>query len=70
MMVLKRCQGQQCIYPWKSLHPTGEVKSLRDALHPRYDRFYEEDMAQVSFEECVPYFNILKEGPQVPAIFK
>ncbi|KAK6725346.1 hypothetical protein SNK04_004151 [Fusarium graminearum] len=53
MMVLKRCQGQH----------------LRDALHSKYDAFYEKDMPQVFFKECVPGFIISKEGPKVPSIF-
>ncbi|KAM0393140.1 hypothetical protein ACHAO7_009615 [Fusarium culmorum] len=69
MMVLKRCQGQQCVYPWNTLHPKGNVNSLRDALHSNYDTFYEKDMPQVFFEECVPGFIISKEGPQVPSMF-
>ncbi|KAF5650744.1 arylsulfatase [Fusarium sp. NRRL 52700] len=69
VMVLKRCQGQQCVSPWKTLHPKGNVKCLSDALHPKYDSFYEKVMPQVSFEECMPGFIVSKEGPQIPAIY-
>ncbi|KAH7003114.1 alkaline-phosphatase-like protein [Fusarium venenatum] len=68
MMVLKRCQSQQCVYPWKTLHPKGNVKSHRDALQSKCNSFYEKQMPQVSFDECLQGFIISNEGPQVPAM--
>lgn len=69
VMTLKRCKSRQCVYPWETLHPDGSVKSIREALHPRYDHFYEHEMPEVSFEECAQGFIVAVEGPQEPAIF-
>ncbi|KAG8350262.1 hypothetical protein FVEN_g13070 [Fusarium venenatum] len=68
MMVLRRCQGQQCVCPWKTLHPKGNVKSHPDVLQSKYNSFYEKQMPQVSFDECLQGFIISIEGPQVPAM--
>ncbi len=32
LFVLKSCQGQSCVHPWRALHPSGNVGSLREAL--------------------------------------
>ncbi|KAG6811801.1 hypothetical protein H0H92_005817 [Tricholoma furcatifolium] len=65
LLVLKSCQGVTCIEPWNVLQPEGTVRSLRDALDVRYDRFYGAQ-PQVSFDWCAPGYIIEAEGPQVP----
>lgn len=52
LLTLKRCKGVVCTRPWAKLHPKGNVKNLRDAMHPRYDRFYEKEQLKVTFSEC------------------
>lgn len=69
MMVLKSCEGQDCIYPWAVTHPQGDVKTLRDAMDPDFDAFYEDEMPQVHFDKCVRGYFTELEGPQVPAVF-
>lgn len=69
MMVLKSCKGQDCIYPWSVTHPQGDVKTIRDAMDPKFDEFYEEEMPQVSFDKCVRGYFTELEGPQIPAVF-
>ncbi|RAL02557.1 sulfatase family protein [Aspergillus ibericus CBS 121593] len=65
LFVLKSCKGQVCIKPWRALHPGGEVSTLKDALHARYDHFYEvEQTTRVRFEECVRGYSLEAEGPQ------
>ncbi|KAF9889507.1 hypothetical protein FE257_007217 [Aspergillus nanangensis] len=64
VLVLQSCQGNTCIEPWHVLHPDGSVKSLRDALSPKYDRFYLEQ-PKVEYEECLDGHIISNEGPQV-----
>lgn len=65
MMVLKSCKGENCIEPWKVLHPQGDVKSLSDALKVKFDAFYEEQ-TRVSFNRCENGYIIDVEGPQEP----
>ncbi|SPN97772.1 related to arylsulfatase [Cephalotrichum gorgonifer] len=69
MMVLKSCKGQDCIYPWSVTHPEGDVRTIRDAMDPRFDQFYEEEMPVVVFDKCVRGYFTELEGPQVPAVF-
>ena len=63
-MVMKSCKGETCTKPWKVLHPEGDVDSLDDALNPRFDRFYRQQI-RVSYSQCEPGYIIAAEGPQV-----
>ncbi|KMU82066.1 arylsulfatase [Coccidioides immitis RMSCC 3703] len=69
MMVIKSCKGNECVEPWKSLHPEGNVSSLKDALHHRYDDFYEKQ-PKVSFSSCELGYIKEAEGPQVANVYK
>ncbi|KAJ9616916.1 hypothetical protein H2200_000636 [Cladophialophora chaetospira] len=51
LLVLKTCKMDECRLPWLSLHPTGDVLSLRDALDPRFDDFYD-TRPKVHYERC------------------
>lgn len=64
VLVLQSCQGPTCIKPWSVIHPDGSVQNLKDALSPKYDRFYEAQ-PKVSFEACLAGYIISNEGPQV-----
>ncbi|KAK7414585.1 hypothetical protein QQZ08_012526 [Neonectria magnoliae] len=64
MLVLKSCRGKTCVEPWKILHPQGDVKSLQDALQPRFDEFYEQQV-KVYFDRCEDGYIVDAEGPQV-----
>ncbi|EIN14555.1 Arylsulphatase [Punctularia strigosozonata HHB-11173 SS5] len=63
LLVLKSCVGNACINPWKSLHPTGEVRSLEDALKPQYNAYYTQ-LPRVEFTSCEIGYIIEAEGPQ------
>jgi N-acetylglucosamine-6-sulfatase len=63
MMVLKSCKGNACRNPWNVLHPGGRVKSLRDALAPDFDAFYDAQ-PKVGFDECALGYIREVEGPQ------
>lgn len=63
MMVLKSCKQQSCTHPWKSLHPSGNVNNLLDALSSDYDDFYREQV-KVSFTRCEGGYIVGSEGPQ------
>ncbi|PTB69211.1 Arylsulphatase [Trichoderma citrinoviride] len=63
MMVLKSCKQQTCIHPWKSLHPSGDVQNLHDALSTEYDEFYRSQV-KVSFTSCESGYILESEGPQ------
>lgn len=64
LFVLKSCRGPQCVRPWASLHPAGNVASLADALSPRFDAFYLEQQKKVGFSACEAGYLLDAEGPQ------
>ncbi|KAK8062980.1 arylsulfatase-like protein [Apiospora hydei] len=64
LFVLKSCKAATCIRPWEALHPGGDVRSLADALSPRWDRFYEERERGIWFDRCEMGFILDAEGPQ------
>ena len=51
IMVLKTCKTRLCVYPWEALHPDGDVSNLKEALHDRFDTFYQ-DQSQMWFLDC------------------
>ncbi|KAI0157877.1 putative arylsulfatase [Hypoxylon sp. FL1284] len=65
LLVLKTCAGAACQRPWRELHPDGAVRSLGDALAPRYDGYYEEEESRprVAYEYCANGFLADAEGP-------
>ncbi|KAI1377251.1 putative arylsulfatase [Hypoxylon crocopeplum] len=66
LLVLKTCAGEPCRRPWAQLHPAGDVRSLADALAPRYDAFYDEERhrgAGVKYAYCANGFLPDAEGP-------
>ncbi|KAK2591996.1 hypothetical protein QQS21_010299 [Conoideocrella luteorostrata] len=63
VFVLKSCKAQGCIKPWHTLHPQGNVKSLADALSPRFDHFYAAQR-RVSLPQCTLGYIQEREGPQ------
>lgn len=69
MMVLKSCKQQSCIHPWKSLHLSGGVQSLHDALSLEYDDFYREQV-KVGFTSCENGYIIETEGPQTFYVYE
>lgn len=46
------------------LHPDGNIETLRDALHSRFDGFYEYVGPRVSFSSCELGYLIEAEGEQ------
>ncbi|GKZ17828.1 extracellular sulfatase Sulf-1 [Aspergillus brasiliensis] len=68
LMVLKSCRGETCIHPWRTLHPDGDVNSLRDALDDTFDGFYVRQV-RVQFGWCERGYLIEAEGPQVPVAY-
>ncbi|KAK0713927.1 arylsulfatase-like protein [Lasiosphaeria miniovina] len=64
LLVLKSCRAQTCVRPWHALHPTGNVASLHDALHARFDTFYEHELPRVSYGRCELGYLLDAEGPQ------
>ncbi|KAI0599225.1 alkaline-phosphatase-like protein [Biscogniauxia sp. FL1348] len=64
LFVLKSCKAETCIRPWEALHPAGNVESLREALSPRFDAFYEEETGRIRFERCEMGYILEAEGPQ------
>ncbi|POR33559.1 Arylsulfatase [Tolypocladium paradoxum] len=52
LLTLKSCKGKVCRRPWEALFPSGEVQSLRDAMHKKYDSFFMEKQDKVTFSAC------------------
>jgi N-acetylglucosamine-6-sulfatase len=50
-MVLKTCKGEVCTQPWAALHPSGDVQTLGQAFHPRFDALYAVQ-PQMWFADC------------------
>ncbi|KAI0376645.1 Arylsulphatase [Hypomontagnella monticulosa] len=65
LLVLKTCASETCRRPWAQLHPDGSVKTLADALAPRYDEFYQqrEEAERVEFAYCANGLLTDAEGP-------
>ena len=63
LMVLKTCKGRQCTHPWEFLFPAGIVKSLADAIDPRFDDFFETKVEKVDFGRCEKGYITESEGP-------
>lgn len=63
LFVLKSCKGQVCVQPWEALHPQGNVRNLVDALSPRFDRFYAQQV-RVEYDYCAAGYVVQAEGPQ------
>jgi N-acetylglucosamine-6-sulfatase len=66
LLTLKRCKGRACTKPWGKLHPQGDVKNLKDAMHSRFDTFYEKEQKKVTFDECVKGQILSVEGALEP----
>lgn len=64
LLVTKSCTGFVCTQPWNALHPQGNVQSLRDALSPRFDAFYEKQQVKVSYSRCELGYIEEAEGAQ------
>ncbi|OBT43077.1 hypothetical protein VE00_05541 [Pseudogymnoascus sp. WSF 3629] len=64
LFLVKSCKGEVCVKPWETLHPKGDVHTLKDALSSTFDNFYEVEQTRVSFTKCEPGYIISAEGPQ------
>lgn len=62
MLLLKTCIGDSCRAPWSVLHGDGSVKSLTDALNPKYDLYYA-SLPSVHFDTCASQYNLQNEAP-------
>jgi N-acetylglucosamine-6-sulfatase len=51
LVVLKTCKTATCVHPWSSHHPSAEVETLLQALHPQYDNYYK-TYPKVGFSSC------------------
>ena len=70
LLTLKACEGEVCIRPWQTLHPTGNVKSLKDAMNSKYDEFYTEKQKKVTFTGCAQGYLPYLEGAMEPIPYK
>ncbi|KAJ1954022.1 hypothetical protein GGI12_005884, partial [Dipsacomyces acuminosporus] len=61
--VLYNCKGDVCKFPWKTIHKDGKVRSLNDALNPKYDGYYR-SLPKFRYKSCKVYFDESNEGPQ------
>lgn len=70
LLTLKACEREVCIRPWETLHPTGNVKNLKDAMDPKYDEFYIEKQKKVTFTGCAKGYLPYLEGAMEPIPYK
>lgn len=65
LLLLKSCNRDTCVHPWKHLHRNGEVKNLRDAMQHKYDAKYHR-LPKVHFRKCFKNgtVDLWAEGPQ------
>lgn len=70
LMVTKSCKGSTCVRPWSVIHPNGAVTTLKEALDPTFDLFYEsQSKNSVRFDRCELGYIIESEGPQKAMVF-
>ena len=70
LLTLKACEAEVCIRPWDTLHPTGNVRSLKDAMNSSYDEFYIEKQKKVTFTGCALGYLPWLEGALEPIPYK
>ncbi|KAK5171835.1 uncharacterized protein LTR77_003471 [Saxophila tyrrhenica] len=63
LLTLKACVGSTCTRPWGALHPKGDVKNLKDAMHKHFDHFYMGKQKKVTFSGCADGYLPWLEGP-------
>lgn len=68
LLALKACKGVGCREPWKQLHPSGDVVTLKQAMNETFDKFYEEQ-EKVSFDACAEGYLPWLEGAMEPVPF-
>lgn len=70
LVVLKSCRAETCRDPWSILHPNDDsVKTLKDALHEKYDAHYTQ-FKKVEFQECLDYHFAANELPEIGYHYK
>ncbi|KND92061.1 Arylsulfatase [Tolypocladium ophioglossoides CBS 100239] len=62
LLTLKSCKGKVCRRPWEALFPSGNVQSLRHAMHKKYDHFFLEEQDKVTFSACLLGYITSAEG--------
>ena len=61
IMAMKDCSGRGCSRPWETLHPAGDVTSLKEALNTKFDHFYKRQ-PKMYFDSCEAAFIKEKES--------
>ncbi|PHH61157.1 hypothetical protein CDD81_725 [Ophiocordyceps australis] len=69
LLTLKGCTRNVCRRPWEALFPGGGVASLRDAMDPKYDAFFDQGQSRVGFSECLDGYETRAEGALFPVAF-
>jgi hypothetical protein len=70
LLTLKACEAEVCTRPWETLHPTGNVRNLKEAMNTRYDDFYVEKQKKVTFSGCAKGYLPWLEGALEPLPYK
>ena len=60
-LYLKHCRGSQCRLGWDAIFPNGEASSLKEALDPRFDAYFD-GLPKVHYKQCRQGF-VLENGP-------
>ncbi|KAI0133762.1 arylsulfatase precursor [Xylariales sp. AK1849] len=65
LLTLKACKATVCTRPWETLHPQDDVHSLSDAMDPKYDDFYANEL-KVTYTACMVGYLPQYEGALYP----
>ncbi|KAK9419916.1 putative Arylsulfatase [Seiridium unicorne] len=65
LLTLKACKGRVCTHPWETLHPQDDVHSLREAMNPKFDDFYTNEL-KVTYTACMKGYIPEFEGALYP----
>ena len=63
LIVLKTCKARQCTHPWEVLHPGSNIRSLKDAMSPGFDAFYNAQ-TKLYWTQCEQAYVAESEGPE------
>ncbi|TPX65970.1 arylsulfatase [Spizellomyces sp. 'palustris'] len=56
LLALHECKGKTCIQPWEYIHKAKHARTLRDALSPSLDPFYEKHQRRLRINACLDHY--------------
>lgn len=62
--VLKSCRADSCRFPWEALMPEDDVHTLSDAMRPKFDDFFANEVPRIVYSSCEAGHVVEAEGAQ------